>query len=127
MDVQVLLFDNLLHQVARLDDFYLVVEFARHGNHAERLHVFDHAAAETALFGVALFDQHRGVDVIDRCLEAEVYKADNQCRCCAPHNPGPVHQVFHQDGLVVYGLFFFIFERVGIEFFFHCSLVVEFW
>ena len=71
MDVQVLLFDNLLHQVARLDDFYLVVEFACHGNHAERLHVFDHAASsETALFGVALFNQYRGVDVVDRCLKA---------------------------------------------------------
>ena len=71
VDIQALLFDHLLHQVARLDDLHFVVEFACHGNHAQRLHVLKHvASSEAALFGVALLDKHRGVDVVDRCLKA---------------------------------------------------------
>ena len=117
-DVQSQGIDYLSDQGAGVENFHFVVEIAGHAQHPEILHG-GKWVVDAAFSFVILFDQHRGIHIVDRGLIAQVDPGSCEAENQAGHKPGPVHQVFKQNRFIVNRLFVFSRKKIIVFFVAH--------
>ena len=125
VDIEVQFVDDFLDKGAGTENLYFVVKVTGHTEHAQILHGL-HGRGRRVFGLVTLFNQYGGIDIVHGGLITQIGIHDDAHYDDTAQNPGPIHQVFKKQCLVIYGLFIFRLEAVFVSFVTHNKRISSF-